>query len=103
MLPSVVPCAVGEGIANFIIGNGVTVVLRQQIAPFVLTVDVGDGALGRSQRTDRVGVFLAVQDVARTVIFPGVGKATCLIILPDQPRFCVCLDRFRERSISPYA
>ena len=40
MLPGVSPCAVGQGIANAIVGNGITVIAGEQIAPVLIAVGV---------------------------------------------------------------
>ena len=86
MLPCIVPGAVGEGIAYFVVGNGITVELRQQIAPFAVAISIGDGVGGRYavQTVGGVGILFTTLNVARFIIDPGIGIAAGLVILPNK-------------------
>lgn len=84
MLPSVAPGAVIEQIANGIVFQGLAVVGGEQIAPLAVTVGIGDGTLKTTQATCYIRKLHALYNIACIVIFPGVGEAACLVILPDQ-------------------
>ena len=84
MLPCKGPAAVGAHIAYIIIGDGVAVEAGQQIAPTAVTVGIGLGGKGSTQRTGGVGIFRPTQDVARSVICPCPCLVELLVIFPDQ-------------------
>ena len=84
MLPCVSPCAVAQGIADSVVGNGRAVVGGQQVAPLGIAIGIGYHSGGRAQLPGDIGVLAPGKDVACVVICPGVGKAARLIVLPDE-------------------
>lgn len=85
MLPGVSPSAVGQGIAYGVIGNGMTVVGSQQIAPTLsIAVGIRNGVCWRSQSTGSIGILLAFLNVTGLIVSPGISIVSCLVVLPDQ-------------------
>ena len=84
MPPSVCPRAVIEGVADLVVGNGDTVVSRQQIAPRAVAVGIRHIVLHRAKRAGGIVVTAELDNIARVVVRPSVGKAPGLIVLPDQ-------------------
>ena len=74
LFPGVGPGAVGERIADGIIGDGGAVVLGQLILPGGI-VGVSDGLQHGANGAGGVGVALLVEDIAATVVFIGPGGA----------------------------
>ena len=92
MLPGVSPGAGRQGITYGVIGNGLTVVSGQQIAPALgIAVGIRNGVRGRSQSAGSIGILLAFQDITGLIVSPGMGKVSCLVILPDQ-LVCTVID-----------
>ena len=84
MLPGVSPCAVRQGVANIVVGDGNTIVGRQQVAPAFVTVGVAHGIGGFAQVACGVGILGPAQNVARIIVGPDVGEVPGLVILPDK-------------------
>ena len=59
-------------------------VTTEGINTVVIAIGISDGICGCSQFTCSVGVLIPEQDIACVIVFPGVGKLICLVILPDQ-------------------
>ena len=84
MLPSVRPEAVIQRIADSIIGDGLTVVGSEQVAPVGITVGIVDGIQKVSQRTGGIGVLLPAGDVTGVIIVVPVRPAYIGVILPEE-------------------
>ena len=82
--PQVVPSAVAAEIADVIKLYLLPIVAGEQVSPGVVIITVGYGVGGGSQCAGGVGIFLAVEDIAGRVVFPSVGEAACLVILPKE-------------------
>ena len=91
MLPGIGPGAVIQRIAHAVIGDGYTVVGRQQVAPLAVAVGVDHfrklvfrlwGAVG-------IGVNLTLQDVTGIIVGPKSGGSCLGMIFPDQLIGCV--------------
>ena len=78
VLPGVAPCAVAEGVAYFVIGNGLTVIGCQQVAPVFVPVGIGHAIDHISQLTSGVGILFPVQNISGVIVYPNMGKATGL-------------------------
>ena len=84
VLPGVGTQTVGEHIADSVVGDGIAIVACQQCPPGLALVGIDHRVGGRSQLTGSIGIFIPAFDITATVIGPGVGVITRLVILPDQ-------------------
>jgi len=87
MLPCVGPSAVGQGIAYGIVGNGLSIIAGEQVTPTkAVAVGVSDSVCRRKvlYTAGSISIFLPVENVTAVVILPDMGKATGLVILPDE-------------------
>ena len=86
MLPGVGPFTVRQGVADLVVGDGVAIVFRQQVAPLAVAVGIGDGIRGgyTFQTAGSIGIGVLCQNVAGVVVSPGVGEIACLVIFPNQ-------------------
>ena len=74
MLPGVIPGAVGQRIADGIVGNGLSVIPGQQIAPGAVTVGVVYSPDRLPQiLTGGISILLTGEDVARVIVGSDVG------------------------------
>ena len=107
MLPGIGPCAVGQGVAYGVVGDGFPVIRRQQVSPLAVVVAIGDGAPHCTQRTGGIGIFFFAENIAAIVIGIDPRLARCLVVLTDQAvkfviviRICVGPVRHRQ-NIAP--
>ena len=72
------------GVAHAVVGDGLAVVFRQQVAPGSIAVGIGDGIRSGTHGSGGVGIFLPGFDVAAVVVIPAGGLTRSLVILPGQ-------------------
>ena len=75
---------IAGGVTHAVVADGLTVVLRQQVAPGGIAVGIGDGVGGGAHGAGSVGIFLPGFDIATIVVGPDGSLAGGLVILPNQ-------------------
>ena len=80
MLPGVRPCTIRGHIADAIIADFLTVILRQQLVPRLIIVLVLNGIYGCSKLTCGVGVFSFREDITCGIIGVDPCLTGCLIV-----------------------
>ena len=84
MFPCIGPGAICFGISVLVIGNGVPIISRQQIAPGGI-VGIGDRrSCSGSQIPGGISILRLAENIARIIVSPNPGLARRLVILPDQ-------------------
>ena len=84
LLPGECLAVVGKRITNGVIGNGLAIVGCQQIAPFGIAVDVGNGRAAACERPSGIGVRYPANDVAGIIVYPDPCLPGIQIVLPNQ-------------------
>ena len=79
VLPGVGPGAVGERIANGVVGNGRAVIGGELVLPVAVAVGVVHRLEGGAHSAGGVGVAGLAQDVAAAIVFVLVGGAIKLL------------------------
>ena len=91
--PAVLPCegiaftvVIAQGIADLVIGNALTSVCSQLVAPVGITIAVGIGAfrIGRSNVFSGQRIGILFRDIACFVVLIDIGLAEDGIVLPQQ-------------------
>ena len=87
--PSVAGAVIGEHVADAVVGDGLAVVLGQQIGPAAVAVGVGFGLQNLAQSTGCIGVPLDRQNVPGLAVGVDEGGVLCLAVVAGQLVFLV--------------
>ena len=80
------PVPVGEGVADLVVGNALSLVGGQQVLPDAVSIGEGrePGHAGLQITAHGIGVFLLAHHIAARVVGVGEHLARDLVVLPDQ-------------------
>jgi len=84
LFPGIIPRGIAGKVANGIVGEGLTVVGCQQVAPCGITIAIADGIDNRTQAAGGVSVFLLAGDITCLIVSPDPRLPGFLIILTNQ-------------------
>ena len=87
--PGVAGAVVGEHVADAVVGDGLAVVLGQQVRPAAVAVGVGFGLQNLAQGTGRIGVPLDRQDIPGTVVVIDEGGVLGLAVVAGELVFLI--------------
>ena len=98
-LPSHVPAEIARRVTDGVVGDGLTVVGRQQITPRAVAVGVADRMEGRAKLAGGVVIFALTQDIAAGIIFVGKRLALRRAVVANQLVFTIVGILFAQRIV----
>ena len=84
MGPGILPSTVIKQPTLVVIGDLPSVIGCKKVSPAIVLIAVGSNILRLSQLAYGIWILTAAENIAPGIIFPGIGVAACLVILPDQ-------------------
>ena len=97
--PSHVPAEIARRVADGVVGDGLTVVGRQQITPRAVAVGVADRIERRAKLAGGVVIFALTQDIAAGIIFVGKRLALRRAVVANQLVFTIVGILFAQRIV----